>query len=209
MLTMASILAVAVSVLLAADNPAKDAKPARDTKPAKDPEPRDVTLTGKVMDLHSYMTGAFKPRDKARCVRTRINTGVPAGIETKEGFVLIGQGGKRVTKIITPLAYQRAELKGRLYVKGGVRYIDVTEAKLAPPETGPEDQPAPESKPEAKPAPDEDEPEMEEPRRITTGACCLPSGDCIDTKEDTCFDRDGEFYADELCEDVDCTPSES
>jgi hypothetical protein len=35
-------------------------------------------------------------------------------------------------------------------------------------------------------------------------ACCLKSGDCIDTDEKTCGDKDGSFDDKLTCKDVDC-----
>jgi len=100
----------------------------------RNPPPRDVTMTGKIVDLHCFMTDKFESSDKVKCTRDCINAGVPAALETEDGLVLIGQGPKGVARTIAPLAFETAELKGKLYEKHGLRYIDITSAKLAKPE---------------------------------------------------------------------------
>jgi hypothetical protein len=156
----------------------------------KNPPPRDVTLTGKIVDLQSFMTGKFASSDKAKCTRDSIRGGVPAALETKDGLVVIGEGTKGAARTIAPLAFQDAELKGKLYEKHGVRYIDITSAKAA--------------KPEPEPEPDTEEPLTPEPDEAANGACCLPNGTCVETDEDNCYDREGAFYAGSTCDDVDC-----
>ena len=100
----------------------------------KNPPPRDVTLTGKIVDLHSFMTDKFESSDKVESTRNNIYEGVPAALETEEGLVLIGQGGKGAARTLAPLAFQAAELKGKLYEKNGLRYIDITSANAVKPE---------------------------------------------------------------------------
>ncbi|MGB2987489.1 MAG: hypothetical protein WBE26_16620 [Phycisphaerae bacterium] len=106
----------------------------------KNPPPRDVTLTGKIVDLHSFMTDKFESSDKAECTRDSIRAGVPAALETEEGLVLIGEGPRGAARTIAPLAFQAVELKGKLYEKHGLRYIDVTSANAVKPEAEPEDE---------------------------------------------------------------------
>lgn len=160
----------------------------------KNPPPRDVTLTGTVVDLHSFMTERYESSDKAKCTRDCIRAGVPAALETQEGLVVIGEGTKGAARTIMELAFQTAELKGKLYEKHGLRYIDITSAKAA--------------KPKPEPEPDVEDPWTPEPRGEDNGACCLPNDKCIDTNEDGCYDVGGTFYAGEACEDVDCGHSE-
>jgi len=162
----------------------------------KNPPPREVTLMGTVVDLHSFMTGKFESSDKAKCIRDGIRAGVPAALETEDGLVLIGEGRKGVARTITPLAFQTAELKGRLYEKRGVRYIDITSAKAVEP------------KPQPEPEEEVENPWTPEPQSDDNGACCLPSGRCVETDEDSCYDMEGAFYAGETCENVDCGQNE-
>ena len=94
--------------------------------------PREVTLTGKIVDLQSYMTEKFSSADQAKSVRECLHHGVPAALETEEGLVVIGQGWKGPARTIADLALQNAEVKGKLYERHGLRYIDITSAKLIP-----------------------------------------------------------------------------
>lgn len=93
------------------------------------PAPREVTLTGRVVDLHNYMTEKFPSADKVKCTRECLSVGVPAALETDDGLVIIGKGPKGPARDMAPLALQNAELKGKLYERHGLRYIDVISAK--------------------------------------------------------------------------------
>jgi hypothetical protein len=156
--------------------------------------PRDVTLTGKIVDVHSFMTEKYESTDKARCTRDCIRAGVPAALDTEDGLILIGEGAKGTARTLMPLAFQTVELKGRLYEKHGLRYIDMTSAKAATPE------------PEPEPDTNIEESWTLEPGTESSGACCLPSGRCVETDENACFDQDGTFYPEATCEEVECEP---
>ena len=97
----------------------------------KVPPPRDVTLTGKIVDLQSFMTDKFESSDHAKCTQRCIQAGVPAALETEDGLIIIGEGSKGPARTITPLAFRYAELKGKLYEREGIKYIDVASAKAA------------------------------------------------------------------------------
>ena len=69
------------------------AKPAVQTKPASKPvpgrppmggerPPREVTMTGRVVSVHAYMTGQFASPDQAKSTADNIRAGVPAALET-------------------------------------------------------------------------------------------------------------------------------
>ncbi|UCF34620.1 MAG: hypothetical protein JSV78_04810 [Phycisphaerales bacterium] len=96
----------------------------------KDPQPRDVTVIGRVVDLQNFMTGKYASSDHAKCTRDCIRAGVPVALQTEEGLIVIGQGEKGPQRIITPFAYQEVELKGKLFQRHGLRYIDVTSANV-------------------------------------------------------------------------------
>lgn len=171
--------------------------------PGGEKKPRDVTLTGRIVDLHSYMTGKFASSDPIRSTRACIQAGVPVAVEVPDGLIVVSQGTKGPRKMLARLAYQQVELKGRLYERGGLRYIDIFDADLAKSAEEPAD--------EEPDDPDYVEPESEdwdEPEPPVQGACCLPDGDCVDSDEDNCFDVDGTFHAGLTCEDVDCEQSE-
>jgi len=120
-----AVAAVAAATILASALYAGDEQDRQDKKRA----PREVTLTGKVVDLHCYMTERFPSADAVKCTRECIRAGVPAALETDDGLIIIGKGPKGPARDIAPLALQDVELKGRLYERHGLRYIDVISAK--------------------------------------------------------------------------------
>ncbi|UCC30062.1 MAG: hypothetical protein JSU86_17925 [Phycisphaerales bacterium] len=97
----------------------------------KVPPPRDVTLTGKIVDLHSFMTDKFESSDHVRCTQRCIQAGVPAALATEDELIIIGEGQKGPARTIAPLAFRYAELKGKLYERKGIKYIDVASVKAA------------------------------------------------------------------------------
>ena len=97
----------------------------------KVPPPRDVTLTGKIVDLQSFMTGRFESSDHVRCTQRCIHAGVPAALETEDELIIIGEGMRGPARTIEPLAFRYAELKGKLYEHRGIKYIDIASVKAA------------------------------------------------------------------------------
>jgi hypothetical protein len=96
------------------------------SKPAK---AQDVTLVGKVVDLQSYMSGKFAGADPAKSTQDYIRQGVPAALETDDGLVVLGMGERGPSRTLLPLAYKQVEVKGKLYEKYGLQYLDLTSAK--------------------------------------------------------------------------------
>ncbi len=168
-------------------------------------KPRDVTLTGKIVDLHGFMTGKCDLSDHARCTLECIKAGIPAAIETEDGLVVIGQGSKGPRKTLIPLAFKLVELKGKLYERAGVRYIDVTVAKAIEVRSESTDEEAEES---FRSEPFDEKSEAPEPDAGANGACCLPNGDCLDTSLEGCEDENGQFYEGISCDNIECGPEE-
>ena len=96
-------------------------------KPVK---PKDVTLIGKVVDLQSFMTDKFSNEDPVRATQDCIRQGVPAALETEDGVIVIGMGERGPSAKLIPLAYKNVEVKGKLYEKDGLQYIDMASAEL-------------------------------------------------------------------------------
>jgi len=96
-------------------------------KPVKS---EDVTLVGKVVDLQSFMTGKSTNHDPLRAAQEYIRQGVPAALETDEGLIVIGMGERGPGRTLMPLALKEVEVKGKLYEKDGVRYLDMVSAAL-------------------------------------------------------------------------------
>ncbi|UCG33412.1 MAG: hypothetical protein JSU68_02030 [Phycisphaerales bacterium] len=86
---------------------------------------KEMTLRGKIVDLQCYMSGQFPSADKARCTRECIRAGVPAALETPDGLVMIGKGHRGPAQAIAPHAFLEVDMRGRLYEKNNLRYIDL------------------------------------------------------------------------------------
>ena len=67
------------------------------------------------------MTDEFEPSDKAKCTCDCIRAGVPTALEIREGRLVTGEGTKGAARTAMALAFQTAELEGRLYEKHGLR----------------------------------------------------------------------------------------
>jgi hypothetical protein len=91
---------------------------------------RDVTLTGKITDLHSYMTAQSPADEDVTVVRKRFRGGVPVILQTEEGPVVLGQGEKRPGAVIMRHVLQRVQVKGKLYEKQGMQYLDIDVASV-------------------------------------------------------------------------------
>ena len=124
--TAAVCLAVAIGSAIRADQ-----------TPGEPSAPKEVTLTGKIVDLHCYMSGKFPSADQIKCTRDCIKAGVPAALETADGLVILGQGMKGPESAVANLAMKKAEVRGTMYERHGVRYIDIASAREV-------DEPAPE-----------------------------------------------------------------
>ena len=112
------------------------AKPEAQPRPASKPlpgrpsmggerPPREVTMTGRVVSVHAFMTGQAASPDQAKSTADSIRAGVPAALDTPTGLILLGQGTTGVGRTLIPLAFQEVEVHGKLYEKGGVKYIDI------------------------------------------------------------------------------------
>jgi hypothetical protein len=116
------VLTLGLSTLLAQDQPAKQlGQPEMQSK--------EVTLTGKVVDLHCFMTGSQPTKDPVRCTRQCLRDGVPAALETDGGIVILGKGLRGIGRELVRHAQDTVEIKGRLYEKHGLKYLDVTSVK--------------------------------------------------------------------------------
>ena len=103
---------------------------------------RQTTVTGRVIDLHCFMTGEYPTKDRAKCTAECLRNGVPAVLETETGLVVLGQGVNGPAKTLVPYAFQQVEVRGKLYEKSGVKYVDITSVKKVPAEE-PEEIPEP------------------------------------------------------------------
>lgn len=104
-------------------------------KPVK---PEDVTLVGTIVDLQSLMTGKFTGTDPVRATQDCIRQGVPAALETEDGLIVIGMGERGPSRTLIPLALKKVEVKGKLYDKDGLQYLDMASATLVKDKEGAE-----------------------------------------------------------------------
>lgn len=131
------------------------AKPTAQTKPGARPmpakpqvvaerPPREVTMTGRVVSLHAFMTGQNSSPDQAKSAADNIRAGVPAALDTPTGLILLGQGTTGVGRTLVPLAFHEVEVHGKLYEKGGLKYIDIASVEAVEVEEEEEEEEAPE-----------------------------------------------------------------
>jgi hypothetical protein len=98
---------------------------------SKEQPGREVTMTGRVVDLHCFMTGEYPSTDHAVCAADCIRSGVPAGLETDTELIVLGQGMTGPAKTLVPLAHQQVEVRGKLFEKNNVKYLDITSIQKA------------------------------------------------------------------------------
>ena len=143
--SLAAIAVVAASSLLLAGNRKRPTKS------------EDVTVTGTLVDLQSYMTGKPGAGDPKRTAQQAIRSGVPAALETEDGLIVVGMGDQGPGRLLIPLVLQQVELKGKLYEKEGLHYIDITSAEIVK-----EEEPEEEQSEHPEPAAREEEEQPEE-----------------------------------------------
>jgi hypothetical protein len=152
-----TLVAVTTFVAVAQDKPAD--KPVT-AQPAPAPAGKDVTMVGKLIDLPCFMMGAGKP-DAAKC-GDAMKAGVPVALETPTGVILLGKGAKGMAEFVA-MAHEEVEVKGKLFEKGGVKYIDVVALAKKGAETKKEE---PKKVEPAKVEPKKEEPKKVEPAKV-------------------------------------------
>ncbi len=94
-------------------------------------KPKEVTVTGRVVDLHCLMTGTWMSADHAKCTADCIRAGVPAALETKDGIYVLGTFNRNVSEALLPFAFKMTEVSGNVYEKHNIRYLDFKTIKEA------------------------------------------------------------------------------
>jgi len=97
----------------------------------REPKGEEVTLTGRLVDLQSFMTAKHPAGNPSKASQEAIRAGVPVALETDEGVIVVGMGERGPARITAPFALQQVELKGRLYEKEGMQYLDLTSVRAA------------------------------------------------------------------------------
>lgn len=134
----------------------------------RDVRGRETTIHGRLGDIHSFMTGKVNGDNPTKATQDSFRAGAAAVVETEEGVVVLGSGDKGPARLIVPLAMQHVEVKGKLYERGGMRYMDMASIQVrhgdeTPAKTeeheGASEEPLEAPEPPADELPSEDEPE--------------------------------------------------
>jgi hypothetical protein len=110
---------------------AKPGQPRNQTTTSR--APREVTLTGRVVSVHAYMTGQID-EESAKATTDSLRAGGAAALETPQGLILLGQGNTGGMRLLLPLAHQQVEAHGRIYDKGGLKFMDFDIVRAVPDE---------------------------------------------------------------------------
>ncbi|MEQ9289784.1 MAG: hypothetical protein RIG77_22840 [Cyclobacteriaceae bacterium] len=89
---------------------------------------QEGSWTGEVVDLDCYVANGSKGEGHAQCAKSCITSGKPMGLLTEKGDVLLLVAGDKA-KLLTELAGQKAEVKGKKSERGGMTMIVVSDAK--------------------------------------------------------------------------------
>lgn len=91
-----------------------------------------VTLKGEVLDMACYMSHEGMGDKHAKCAKTCLLGGAPAGILGSDGTVTLlveDHGAKKPYKALLELAGQKAEVTGKRYTRGGLTAVVVSAVK--------------------------------------------------------------------------------
>lgn len=101
------------------------ATPPRGAAQAPDRPAREITLTGKVVTVQTYMMPGPGTVDATRAVADSLRASGAAALESPMGLVILGQGNTGASRLLMAHAYQQVEVHGKLFEKGGVKYLDI------------------------------------------------------------------------------------
>ena len=111
-------------------SPAASRTPAMGERP-----PRELTITGRLVSIHAYMTGQAGEENGAKAITDGLRAGGTAALETPTGLIVLGQGNTGGLRALLPLANEQVEAHGRLYEKAGIKFMDFdTVHAVTPPE---------------------------------------------------------------------------
>ncbi|MBI2362393.1 MAG: hypothetical protein HYV15_03300 [Elusimicrobia bacterium] len=92
----------------------------------------EVTLSGEVVDLACYMAHEGKGEKHAKCAKSCLLGGAPAGILASDGTVTLlveDHNAKKPYKAALELAGQQASVTGKKYTRGGLSAVVVGAVK--------------------------------------------------------------------------------
>jgi hypothetical protein len=166
----ALIIAVAASIGISSLFAQERPRPRLRTTAAQPTQSQEIVRSGTIVDLHLYMTGESAGKDPKAGSRNCIRRGVPAALETEQGLMVLGPAKGTASKLAQH-AMSLVEVRGTLYEKHGVKYLEVASIKKLraleaeeeledeseyESEDEPEDDPGPEPEPEPEPEPPDD-----------------------------------------------------
>ena len=88
---------------------------------------QEGSWTGEVVDLDCYVANGSLGEGHAQCAKSCITSGKPIGLLTEKGDVILLVAGSK-KEVLAGLAGQKAEVKGKKSVRGGITMIVVSEA---------------------------------------------------------------------------------
>ncbi|MDH3522859.1 MAG: hypothetical protein OES32_04670 [Acidobacteriota bacterium] len=97
-------------------------------------QPDQGSWTGEVVDLACYLSQGAHGADHAGCAKSCVKNGQPMGLLTSEGdLVLLAADHKEGApyEALKDLAGEKAEVKGVLSEKDGMKLVTVTAARAA------------------------------------------------------------------------------
>jgi hypothetical protein len=147
--------------------PKTEVKKEEPKKPEAKPEMKtdagkEMTVAGKLMDLHCFMMGAKEePAKTGECLKA----GAPAILDTGKDIYILSKGPKGTD--LAAMAGQDVEVKGKVFEKAGIKYLDFTAIAKKGGEAKKPEPPKMEPKKEdvKKPEPPKAEPKKEEPKK--------------------------------------------
>jgi len=106
-----------------AGKPAKP-KPVQTRSASTDRPGRDIDLDGRVVSVQTYMLGTGKT-DATKATADALRAGAAAALDSPMGLVILGQGNAGGMRVLLPLANREVQVHGKLYEKGGAKYLDI------------------------------------------------------------------------------------
>jgi len=109
---------------------------ARPTPPTAERPAREITLTGRVVTVQAYMAPSPGSADPTRAIADSLRAGGAAALESPMGLVILGQGNTGAMRLLLALAGEQVEAHGKLFEKGGVKYLDLDDIAVVEEDEG-------------------------------------------------------------------------